>query len=100
MFVILLTFSANRAQAGEHMEAHKAWIREGLDDGVFQLVGSLLPSAGGAIIAHGEDREAIAARVARDPFVVQDVVAAAIHEISPSQAAAPLRFLLEQGAAA
>lgn len=100
MYVIFLTFSENRAQAGQHMDAHKAWIREGLDDGVFQLVGSLLAGAGGAIIAHGESGEAIAARVKRDPFVVHRVVAAAIHEIAPSQAAAPLRFLLEQGAAA
>lgn len=100
MYVIFLSFAENRNRAGIFMEAHKVWIREGLDDRVFLLVGSLLPNAGGAVIAHGESREALEARVARDPFVAEGVVTAAIHEIALSQAAAPLRFLLAQEGAA
>lgn len=100
MFVIFLTFAENRERAGALMDAHKAWIREGLDDDVFQLVGSLLPNAGGAILAHGESRVAIEARLARDPFVAEGVVKAAIHEIALSLSAEPLRFLLDRTAAA
>lgn len=94
MFVIFLTFAENRAQAGQFMDAHKAWIREGLDDGVFQLVGSLAGGAGGAILAHGGTHADIEARVARDPFVAERVVTAQIHEFTPSMASEPMQFVL------
>jgi len=35
MFVVLLKFSGNKAQAGQFMEGHKNWIKRGFDDGVF-----------------------------------------------------------------
>ena len=41
MFMVLLKFSENKAQASQFMEAHNAWIKQGFDDGVFLLVGSL-----------------------------------------------------------
>ena len=43
MFVILLKFSDNKSDAPKFMEAHKAWIDQGLSDGVFLVVGSLKP---------------------------------------------------------
>ncbi len=49
MFVVQLRFSGKKAQAGQFMEAHKAWIKRGFDDGVFLLAGSLLPNLGGSI---------------------------------------------------
>ena len=52
MFVILLKFAENKAQAAQHMEGHKAWLNEGFKDGVFLLAGSLQPGLGGAILAH------------------------------------------------
>lgn len=94
MFVIFLTFAENRAQAGAFLDAHKAWIKEGLDDGVFQLVGSLATGTGGAILAHGEDHGAVAARVARDPFVIEGIVTAQIHEIATALASERMQFAL------
>ena len=52
MFIVLLKFSANKSQAGQYMEGHNTWIKQGFDDGVFLLVGSLQPNAGGGIVAH------------------------------------------------
>ena len=52
MFVVTLTFSANKTQAPQFMADHNAWIRRGFEDGVFLLAGGLLPSAGGAVLAH------------------------------------------------
>jgi uncharacterized protein YciI len=95
MFIVLLTFSGNRAQAGAFMEGHKAWIRRGLDDGVFLLVGSLLPDRGGGIVAHDTSRAELEKRVAEDPFVAEDVVRAEILEIAPARADPRLAFLLE-----
>ncbi len=75
MFIVLLKFSSNKAQAGQFMDGHKAWLKRGFDDGVFLLAGSLKPQLGGGIMAHNISREDLQARVNDDPFVAHDVVA-------------------------
>jgi uncharacterized protein YciI len=93
MFITLLKFAGNRAAAPEFMAAHNEWIAQGFADGVFLCVGSLVPATGGAILAHGESRQDHEARVAADPFVVQGIVAAEIHEIDPKRTIEALDFL-------
>lgn len=92
MFVIALRF-ADKSRAAQHMEAHKAWIRQGMEEGVFLLVGSIQPNAGGAIVAHHTSLPALQARVAQDPFVAAGVVTADILEITPSMTDERLAFL-------
>lgn len=94
MFIVLLKFSGNKAQAGQFMEGHKEWIKRGFDDGVFVMVGSLQPNLGGAILAHDTSLPDLQARVNDDPFVAQNVVSAEILEITPSKADERLKFLL------
>ncbi|MGH7028051.1 YciI family protein [Brevundimonas sp.] len=93
MFVILLRFSANKAAAGEFMEAHNAWLKAGFDNGVFLLAGSLQAGAGGGVIAHSATRSDLETRVAADPFVLNDVVAYEILEIAPGRTDERLAFL-------
>jgi len=95
MFVVLLRFSGNKAQAGQYMGRHKDWLKRGFDDGVFLLAGSLLPSAGGGILAHHTSLTDLQSRVNDDPFVAEDIVSAEIFEIEPSRTDARLDFLLE-----
>lgn len=92
MFIITLRF-ADRTKAPQFMDGHNAWIRQGFDDGVFQLVGSLQPNAGGAILAHNASAEEIKARVQADPFVAEGVVSADILAIAPSRTDDRLAFL-------
>ena len=94
MFIVLLKFSANKGQAGQHMDAHKDWLKRGFEDGVFLVAGSLQPNLGGAIVAHNTSLAELESRVNDDPFVAQDVVGAEILEITPSRADARLDFLL------
>ncbi len=94
MFVVLLKFTGDRGRAAAFMDGHKAWIKRGLDDGVFLLVGSLLPNLGGAILAHGLSRAALERRVDDDPFVAEKLVTPEILELAPAQADARLKFLL------
>lgn len=94
MFVVFLRFAANRARAGQLMESHKAWIKRGIDDGVFLLVGSLQPNQGGGIFAHNTSRAALEARISEDPFVADSVVSAEIVEIAPAAADPRLTFLV------
>ena len=95
MFVVFLKFSANKSQAGQAMEEHNAWVKRGIDDGVFLLVGSLQPNLGGGILAHNTTLTELQARVNEDPFVAQNIVTAEINEISPSMSDQRLDFLLE-----
>jgi uncharacterized protein YciI len=93
MYVVLLRFSANKARASEHMAAHREWIRKGVDDGVFLLVGSIRAGQGGAILAAGPSSEELHARVDQDPFVVHDIVKAEIVDIDPNVTSPALAFL-------
>ncbi|MDS1136747.1 YciI family protein [Nitratireductor indicus] len=92
MFVITLRF-ADKTRAPQFMDGHNAWIRSGFDDGVFLLVGSLEPKAGGAILAHNASAEEIEARVKDDPFVAQGIVSAEILAIAPGRTDERLAFL-------
>ena len=93
MFVVTLKFSDNKARAGELMDAHKAWIRKGFDQGLFLMVGSLQPNTGGGIIAHNTTREVLETFVSEDPFVAEGVVSAEILEITPARLDERLEFL-------
>ena len=93
MFIVLLPFAANRAQAAAHLDGHKAWLQQGFADGVFVFAGSLKPDRGGAILAHGIERAALEARVAADPFVAHGVVSAEILDIAAARTDARLGFL-------
>ncbi|GAA0672116.1 YciI family protein [Kitasatospora atroaurantiaca] len=94
MFVVLLRFSDNKSAAGQHMAGHQEWIKRGLDDGVFLLVGSIQPGLGGAVLAHNTSLEELQKRVDEDPFVAHDVVTPEIIEIAPGMADERLSFLL------
>ncbi|GAA4892029.1 YciI family protein [Streptomyces coeruleoprunus] len=93
MYVALLRFSANKSAAAEYMAEHQNWIRQGVEDGVFLLVGSIQPGQGGAVLATGVTLEEFQARVAEDPFVIHDVVAAEVIEIAPNLTDPRLAFL-------
>ncbi|MFC6632800.1 YciI family protein [Microbulbifer taiwanensis] len=93
MFVVILRFSENRERMGELMDAHKAWAKQGLDDGVFLMIGSLQPGLGGAILAHNISRQDLESFVDRDPFVAERIVTVEILEITPSKTDERLAFL-------
>jgi uncharacterized protein YciI len=94
MFIVFLKFSANKSQASQFMDGHKAWIQHGFTDGVFLLTGSLEPGLGGGILAHRTSLPELEARVNADPFVAEGVVTAEIFELAPGKADERLKFLI------
>lgn len=94
MFFVQLRFSTNKANAGQFMDGHNAWLKDGFAKGTFLLAGTIQPKLGGAVVAHNVTLEQIQAIVREDPFVAESVVTAEIIEITPSKAAPPLEFLL------
>ena len=93
MFVIFLRFAENRHLAGDHAQGHNDWIRRGVDDAVFLLVGSLGEGQGGAILAHGITRADLEKRLDADPFVAYRIVAPEIIEIQPAVTGHRLAFV-------
>lgn len=94
MFIILLEFSDNKEQASQFMEGHQQWLKQGFDDGIFLMAGSLRPNLGGAILAHDISQEELQIRVNGDPFVSEGVVSTKTIEITPSRVDKRLEFLL------
>jgi len=94
MFIVLLKFSGNKDQASQFMEGHNEWIKNGFNDGVFLMVGSLQPNLGGGIMVHNTTLPDLQGRVNNDPFVMENVVSAEIIEITPAKADERLKFLL------
>lgn len=95
MFIVLLKFSDNISKAPEFMQGHKDWIKRGLDENIFLVVGSLKPNQGGCIFAHNTTLEALQVRVNEDPFIKENIVTNEIMEISVNQADTRLNFLLD-----
>ncbi|WP_416368733.1 YciI family protein [Tritonibacter mobilis] len=93
MFVICLKLTADRERISGVLEAHKTWLAQGFEDGVFLLAGALDDGPGGLILAAGEDRTVLEARLATDPFVRDGLVAVDITAFTPSQADPRLSFL-------
>ncbi len=85
MFIVLLKFAANKHLANEWMDAHNIWIKQGFEQKIFLLVGSIKSGLGGAILVNGCSREMLESIVSADPFVQQSIVQPEIYEISPAK---------------
>ncbi len=85
MYIILLKFSKNRGLASKYMDEHIEWLKQGFEDGVFIVAGSIKPNSGGAIVAIQSTMEQIQNRVNQDPFVVEKIVEPEVVEINPSK---------------
>jgi len=94
MFIILLKLSENKSKASEFMDGHNEWIKQGFEDGVFLLAGSLQPNLGGSVIAHNTSLSELQERVNKDPFVAENIVNTDILEIDPKKVDDRLSFLV------
>ena len=94
MFIIFLKFSDNKKLAGSYMEEHNKWIKKGIEDNQFMIIGSLQPNQGGCIIATSPSFSEVEQRVKQDPFVEHNIVQYEIHEFAPSITHKTFDFLL------
>lgn len=87
MFVLLLTYTKPVEDVDALMRDHMRWLNDGYRDGRFVVSGRRVPRTGGVIIARGDDREAIEALAAADPFVSGGVATVEVIQFNASQAA-------------
>jgi uncharacterized protein YciI len=95
LYVIALRLRGDPSDAASRMDAHKRWIAEGFSKQLFLAVGSLDDEAGGCILAHTRDRDALLSFVEADPFVAEGIASAEIVAFQPSRVDARLSFLTE-----
>jgi len=95
VFILSVDYLVPLDQIDQALDAHRAWVDKGFQDGLFLLSGPKNPRTGGAILAHGNDRAALEARIAEDPFVVRGLVRYTLHEMAPRTADPRLAFLID-----
>jgi uncharacterized protein YciI len=91
VFILLLTYVKPTEEVDALMRDHMAWLNEHYDAGRFLVSGRRVPRTGGVIVAHGDDREAMEAIAASDPFVTGGVATCEVIQFRDSQRAAPPR---------
>ena len=87
MFVLVLTYTKPVEAVDALMRDHMAWLNAGYRDGHFVVSGRQIPRTGGVILARGDDREAIEALAAEDPFVRGGVADVQVIQFRASQTA-------------
>ena len=87
MFVLRLTYTKPVEEVDALMRAHMRWLDAGYRDGHFVVSGRQVPRTGGVIIARGDDREAVEALAAQDPFVQRGVATVEVIQFRASQSA-------------
>ncbi len=72
MSLAMLTYVKPLDEVDVHRDAHVAWIKDAVDQGIMLLAGRRTPPTGGLLLFRGE-ADAVAAVAATDPFVVNGV---------------------------
>ena len=94
MFVLVLTYTKPLDEVDALMREHMEWLSAGYRDGHFVVSGRRVPRTGGVILARGDDREAIEALAAQDPFVLAGVATVEVIQFRASQTAEGLEALV------
>ena len=90
MFILLLTYTKPLDEVDALMRDHMAWLDEQYAAGHFLVSGRRIPRTGGVIVARGDDREAMEALAATDPFVSGGVATCEVIQFRASQRAGGL----------
>jgi uncharacterized protein YciI len=84
IFVITLTYRCPLEAIERHLEPHRNWLAVHYRAGRFLLSGPLEPRTGGLILAQGDNRAAVEALLADDPFSIHGLAAYDIKAVNPS----------------
>ncbi|MFI8460600.1 YciI family protein [Kitasatospora sp. NPDC085464] len=96
MFVLELSYTAELERVDAELPRHVEWLNAHYAAGTFLASGRKVPREGGVILAVGEDRAAIEALVATDPFVIAGVCAYRVTEFLATTTAPALEDYRQQ----
>ena len=73
MFLLLGRYLKPADEVEAHLDAHRTWVRDHVEAGVFIAAGREIPLQGGLIVATGVTRDEVDAIIAKDPYFIQKV---------------------------
>lgn len=97
MFILELTYTAPLDKIDAAMKAHMRWLNAQYAAGHFLVSGRKIPRDGGIIVATGDNREAVEAIAAEDPFVIQGLATVRVIEFRASQKTKDVRRWTDAG---
>ncbi|MEW6342230.1 MAG: YciI family protein [Paraburkholderia sp.] len=92
MYVINLTYIVPLEQVDDALEAHRAFLNEQFEAGVFVAAGPKVPRDGGVILAINLEREQLDALLATDPFAQRKVARYDVTEFKATRLAPGLNL--------
>jgi len=87
MFIITLTYLKPAEEIDALLAAHRAYLHEQYENGMFLISGRMVPRTGGVILAVADSRADIEAVIELDPFKEAGVASYQITEFVPTMAA-------------
>jgi uncharacterized protein YciI len=97
MFIISLTYTKPMKEIDGLLSAHRKFLNEHYDNGMFLLSGRKVPRSGGIIIADAPNRADVEAVIQLDSFYTAGVAEYEIIEFVPSMAAEPFAIYQDDG---
>jgi len=95
MFVVHLTYVKPLDVVDAYLAAHREFLAQHTEAGVFILAGRRVPRTGGVILAQGVSRESLMEILHQDPFHLQGIVRHEVVEFQANIAIPPLSFLVK-----
>ena len=74
MYLLHVSYSKSPVNVDPHKEAHGAWVKKYIAEGVFLLSGPKKSGLGGIIVAKSIDKKRLQTILAEDSYVQADVV--------------------------
>jgi uncharacterized protein YciI len=92
MYVINLTYTASLERVDDALEAHRAFLTQQFDAGVFVAAGPKVPRDGGIILAVRIERDRLDEILASDPFAQQKLAHYEVTEFKATRLAPGLNL--------
>ncbi len=84
MFIVILTYKKPLEEVDRHLQAHREYLAEHYAAGDFIASGPQTPRVGGVIMIKAENRAAVDAIIAQDPFNINGIADYQIVEFTPT----------------
>ena len=94
MFVVLLTYTKPLEAVDALVPAHREFLQQMYQAGIFLLSGRKEPRDGGVILAHAPSLQELQVALAEDPFQIHGVATYQVIQFVPTMAAADLQSLV------
>ncbi len=84
MFIAIMTYKKPLEEVDRHLQAHREYLAEHYAAGDFIASGPQTPRVGGVIMMKAENRAAVDAIIAQDPFNINGIADYQIVEFTPT----------------